>query len=182
MSNYRRWFQQGGTYFFTVVTYSRRELFRDPDARSLLGSVMREVQRERPVTTVAIVLLYDHIHTVWQLPAGDDDFSTRWKLIKRRFTERWIARGGVEGEVTGSQAARGNRGIWQKRFWEHLIRDEEDLEAHCDYIHYNAVKHRYVRSPNDWPYSSFHRFVKLGHYSNDWGRQEPRSISGLDFE
>ena len=129
----------------------------------------------------SIAARFHHARSSPRAP-GDDDFSTRWKLIKRRFTERWIARGGAEGDVTGAQAARGSRGIWQKRFWEHLIRDEEDLEAHCDYIHYNAVKHGHVRSPKDWPYSSFHRFVKLGHYSNDWGRQEPPSIAGLSFE
>jgi len=182
MSDYRRWYQPGGTSFFTVVMYRRHPFFGDEAARTLLGSVMREVKDEMPFETVAIVLLPDHLHTIWTLPSGDGDFSARWKEIKSRFTERWIAHGGFEVAVTPSQKRRGNRGIWQRRFIEHLIRDEGDLERHCDYIHYNAVKHGLVLQPADWPHSSFRRFVELGQYESDWGRAEPKSVFGLDYE
>jgi len=182
MTDYKRWYQPGGTSFFTVVTYRRFHLFGDENARSLLGRVMREVRDELPFETVALVLLPNHLHAVWSLPSGDEDFSTRWKEIKSRFTERWLAQGGSEMSVTPSQKRRGNRGIWQRRFIEHLIRDENDLERHCDYIHYNPVKHGYALAPWDWTSSSFRRFVQLGQYEPDWGRREPLSISGLDYE
>jgi len=182
MSDYRRWYQPGGTSFFTVVTYGRFRLFDELQARQLLGEVMREVRAELPFETVAIVLLPDHLHTVWALPTGDGDFSTRWKEIKTHFTTRWLAMGGKEMPVTPSQKRRGNRGIWQRRFIEHLIRDQDDLEGHCDYIHYNPVKHGHVSRPWDRTDSSFRRFVELGQYEWDWGRSEPDSIAGLDYE
>src|SRR5215213_4408282 len=100
MPDYRRWYQPGGTYFFTVVTYRRWKLFRDPNARSLLGSVIRQFTQERPFDTLAIVLLWDHLHCVWSLPRGDADYSSRWKEIKVRFTEAWIDSGGRELPVT----------------------------------------------------------------------------------
>jgi putative transposase len=160
----------------------RYPFFAKEEARTLLGTVVREVQKEMPFKTVAIVLLPDHLHAIWTLPPDDADFSTRWKEIKSRFTERWLAQGGKEMPVTPSQKHRGNRGIWQRRFIEHLIRDENDLERHCDYIHYNPVKHGYVLQPADWPYCSFHRFVALGQYEADWGRSAPASLFGLDYE
>ena len=182
MSNYRRWHQPGGTFFFTVVTYGRWNLFSNPQARQFLGEAIREVCIELPFETIAIVLLPDHLHAIWTLPAGDADFSTRWKKIKATFTERWLAAGGREMPVTAAQASRGNRGIWQRRFFEHLVDDETDLERHCDYIHYNPVKHGLARRPGDWQHSSFKRFVALGHYESDWGRLEPAAIRDLDYE
>jgi putative transposase len=182
MSNYRRWYQPGGTYFFTVITYGRRPLFRNELGRDLVGTVMREVQGEMPFKTEAIVLLHDHLHAIWTLPPGNDGFPDRWQEIKTRFTKNWLAAGGSEARVTRSQAARGHRGIWQKRFWEHLIRDEDDLSNHCDYIHYNPVKHGYVRWPREWPYSSFHRFVAAGHYTLEWGGAVPTGIAGMNYE
>jgi putative transposase len=148
----------------------------------LLGDVMREVTGELPFETVAIVLLPDHLHAIWSLPRGDADYSTRWKEVKSRFTKRWLAEGGREAWVTPSQSRRGNRGIWQRRFIEHLIRDEDDLERHCDYIHYNPVKHGYAERPWNWEASSFRRFVALGQYPRAWGRTEPETIQGLDYE
>jgi putative transposase len=129
---------------------------------------------------VAIVLLPDHLHAIWSLPTGESNFSSRWKNIKGEFTERWLAAGGREMPVTPAQLRRGNRGIWQRRFIEHLIRDENDLERHCDYIHYNPVKHGYVDRPWDWHFSSFRRFVYLGHYEQDWGRTELPSLATFD--
>ena len=182
MPDYRRWYQPGGTYFFTVVTYRRWPLFREPAARDLLGTVLREVAEARPFTTVAIVLLWDHLHCVWSLPPGDRDYSGRWQKIKGDFTERWLAAGGRELPVTPAQRARGHRGVWHKRFWEHLVRDEAGLEVRCDYVHYNPVKHGYVRRPWDWTWSSFHRFVEAGSYEWDWGRTEPTHLRGTDWE
>jgi putative transposase len=182
VSDYRRWYQPGGTSFFTVVSYKRFRLFEDAAARALLGNVMRDVAAVAPFETVAIVLLPDHLHAIWALPPGVEDYSRRWKRIKADFTDAWLAQGGKEMPVTPSQARRGARGVWQRRFIEHLVRDEEDLERHCDYIHYNPVKHEHAGRPWDWPHSSFRRFVELGQYEWDWGRSEPESIKGLDYE
>src|SRR5262245_19660722 len=128
MSDYRRWIVDGGTYFFTVVTYRRRRLFANQAARKLLGDVMRSVAAERPFQTVAIVVLPDHLHTIWTLPLRDHDYSGRWKRIKNRFTREWLGLGGREAQVAASQSRRGHRGICQRRFWEHMVRDETDLE------------------------------------------------------
>ncbi len=121
-----------------------------------------------PVDVVAIVLLPDHLHALWTLPAADDRYSMRWNWIKREFTRAWLALGGVEQPRQASRRRERRRGIWQRRFWEHTIRDGADLEAHFDYIHYNPVKHRLVRRPRDWPWSSFHRWVLAGHYDINW--------------
>jgi putative transposase len=182
MPSYLRWFQPGGTFFFTVVTYERWPLFRDESARALLGSIMRSVAREVPFQTRAIVLLWDHVHCVWSLPRGDSDFSLRWQEIKSRFTKTWCQRSGDEQPVSASQHERRHRGIWQRRFWEHCVRDESDLEKICDYVHYNPVKHGYAERPADWPWSSFHRFVREGHYPPEWGRSLPENIRTMDWD
>ncbi len=107
-------------------------------------------------------------------PYGDDRFDRRWKWIKAAFTEHWLAAGGDERSRSPSRLARGERGIWQRRYWEHLIRDEEDLERHVDYIHFNPIKHGLVTRPGDWPWSSYHRYVRLGRYPADWGATTPQ--------
>jgi putative transposase len=135
-----------------------------------------------PFETVAMVLLWDHLHTIWTLPPGDDDYSTRWKKLKGKFTRRWLKAGGNELPRSASRKARGERGIWQRRFWEHTALEENDLEAHLDYIHYNPVKHAYVQRPWDWPFSSFRRYVRLGQYGEDWGTTEPAYLRRLDLE
>lgn len=169
MSDYRRYFVAGGTYFFTVVTERRTPLFANASARRLLGSTMRRCFLIYPVQSVAIVLLPDHVHALWTLPRGDADFSLRWRWIKREFTRAWLVAGGSEQPTSSARRAERRRGLWQRRFWEHTIRDEADLEAHFDYVHYNPVKHRLVSRVCDWPWSSFHRWVRAGHYSADWG-------------
>jgi len=168
MSEYRRVYVPGGTYFFTVVTEGRARLFASDRARQLLGSVMRQCFQRRPVEIAALVLLPDHLHTLWTLPPGDQEYSLRWRWIKREFTRHWLALGGREQNRAKSRVRERRRGVWQRRFWEHTIRDEADLEAHFDYIHYNPVKHRLVTRPRDWPWSSFHRWVNNGHYDIDW--------------
>ncbi len=122
-----------------------------------------------PFTTVAIVLLPDHLHTVWTLPTGDADYSTRWKIIKARFTIAWLKSGHKEAAISDGYHDQRRRGIWQPRFMEHTILDELDLHNHANYIHYNPVKHRYVGNPRDWAWSSFHRYVKSGDYDINWG-------------
>ena len=182
MPNFRRWYQEGGTWFFTVVTCQRQPLFKNAPASQRLGNCIRSEQSTNRFENIAIVLLPDHLHCVWQLPRGDSDFSNRWKRIKSQFSREWIRHGGQEANISDKAATRGQRGIWQSRFWEHMIRDQQDLKNHCDYIHYNPVKHGYVDAPKDWTSSSFQRFVKTGEYEMDWGRSEPENITNLNLE
>jgi putative transposase len=168
----RRFFVAGGTYFFTLVTAGREPIFSQERARTLLGTAMREKRKDAPFDTVAIVLLPDHLHTIWTLPPGDHDYAGRWQAIKAKFTSAWLNLGGQEQEVSLGYRRQRRRGVWQPRFMEHTIRDERDLHHHADYIHYNPVKHGYVRSPKDWPWSSFHRYVRAGDYPPDWGCQD----------
>jgi putative transposase len=172
MSDYRRYFVAGGTYFFTVVTHRRVRLFDDARARRLLGSAFRRCQLQMPMDILAIVLLPDHLHCLWALPPGDKDYSQRWQWIKSEFTHQWLECGGAELPRQSSDLRERRRGVWQRRFWEHTIRDESDLERHADYIHYNPVRHKLVKSPREWPWSSFRRYVQLGHYQENWGQSE----------
>lgn len=182
MSSYRRWFVPGGTYFFTVVTYKRHPFFADSLAQNLLRTAWIDVQREIGFTNLASVLLPDHFHCLWTLPPGDDNYSIRLKSIKDCFTSEWLSRGGYELQLTPSQTKRGHRGIWQRRFWEHVIRDATDLERHFDYIHFNPVKHGYVTRPKDWPHSTFGRYLRTGHYTSEWGSRCPIHIEDCDWE
>lgn len=162
MPNYRRAFAPGGTYFFTVVVADRRAsiLTERIDA---LSNAFRVVRAWRPFAMPAFVVLPDHLHCIWSLPEGDADFPARWNRIKGEFSR------GVDDRGYGSpsRTSKRERSIWQRRYWEHLIRDERDLRNHIDYIHYNPVKHGWVQRPGDWPYSSFHRFVLKGALSAD---------------
>lgn len=182
MPNYLRHFQTGGTFFFTVVTAERRPLFLDDTARIYLRTAIQTVQDEQPFEMVAIVLLPEHIHCIWTLPEGDSDFSARWSCIKRQFTKQWLS--GCRSATAISPTRRKHRecGVWQKRFWEHRIRDEMDLIHHVNYIHYNPLKHSLVSCPHAWPYSSFHRWVREGYYREDWlCRCEGRQAIVPDF-
>ncbi|MCC6508306.1 MAG: transposase [Pirellulaceae bacterium] len=176
MSDYLRWFTPGGMVFLTVVTYARRSILTTDQGRAMLRAAIKEVRGKRPFNLVATVLLPDHWHLVMKLPATDADYSTRIKRVKEEFTQRWLKCGLAEARVTDSQRRRGERGIWQPRFWEHTIRDEHDLEACVDYIHWNPRKHGLVNRVCDWPWSSFHRFVAARHYSRDWGGTNPNTI------
>ena len=166
--NYRRNFQPGGTFFFTVVTYRRQHLFDDPVAFELLQEVLRAVKAEHPFRMEAWVVLADHLHMIWTLLSGDSDFSGRWSEIKSQFTRRWLACGGREVEVTTAKRHEGRRGIWQPKFIEHTIRNEDDFITHVEYIHYNPVKHGYVACPKDWVRSSFAEYVRRALYPRDW--------------
>ena len=135
----------------------------------LLGKVFREMKQRWPVEINALVLLPDHFHTIWSLPSGDAEYPTRWAWLKKEFTKRFLAQGGREQNRSQSRRRNRRRGVWQRRYWEHTIEDEEDFDAHFDYVHWNPVKHEYVRCPRDWPYSSFHRWVKKDVYPPNWG-------------
>ena len=168
MRNYRRAFRPGGTFFFTLVTYGRRRFLCDDLARTLLREAIDACRVAKPFTIEGFVLLPDHLHALWTLPPGDADFSSRWMRIKRRFTRGWIAAGAWEGAVSDSRRRNRRRGVWQRRFWEHVIRDRDDFERHLNYIHYNPVKHHMATCPHAWPWSSFHRLVQNRVYRPAW--------------
>jgi putative transposase len=169
MPEYRRVKQNGGIYFFTLVTYRRQELFISPEIRNLLMQTVNEVREFHPFEMIAYCVLPDHVHFIWQMPENENDYSMRIGLIKRRFTKKYIQKFGETLEKSDSQFKRREVTIWQRRFWEHLIRDECDLEQHIEYVHYNPIKHGLVRRVCDWDFSSFHDFVKAGVYVYDWG-------------
>lgn len=182
MPDYKRWFRDGGTYFFTVVTYNRRKIFCNSNARTSLHQAIAEVQALHPFEILAVVLLPDHCHCIWKMADDDDNFSVRWAMIKRRFTKLWLNSSRQDVSVSASRTKRGERGVWQRRFWEHLIRDQQDFARHMDYIHYNPVKHEYVLCPHQWKYSSFHRWVKENVYEFDWLCQCDENCKPPNFE
>ena len=166
MGRYVRARVAGGTWFFTVVTAGRRRWLASTQGLDAFRSSYRDVAKDQPFETVAMVVLPEHLHCVWRLPDGDDDFSRRWQRIKRRTTERMRRRG-----MTGP--------FWQARFWEHSIRDERDLRMHLDYVHYNPVRHGLVGKAAEWSASSIHRYIRDGWYSPDWGVAEPDDVEAV---
>jgi len=137
MPNYARVFMPGGTFFFTLVTYQRHPIFQQKQARHCLNSAFQEILQNKPFEIISIVLLPDHLHCVWTLPEGDNDFSTRWRWIKTQFTRKYGKFCNDERGLSQSRKNKQERGFWQRRFWEHMIRDEKELAAVCNYIHYN---------------------------------------------
>jgi putative transposase len=164
MTRYRRAKVEGGTFFFTVALADRSSdlLVRHIDR---LRRIYKAVQDKYPFESIAVCVLPEHLHAVWTLPSGDADFPLRWTLIKSGFS-RGLP---VDTERSASKVAKREKGVWQRRYWEHSIRDETDLARHVDYIHFNPVKHRYVSRVSNWPYSSFHRYVARGLLPPDWG-------------
>ncbi len=174
MTIYRRAKIEGGTYFFTVNCAERHNNQILTNHIHLLRQVIRSVKDRRPFVIEAMVVLPEHLHCIWTLPPGDADYQTRWSLIKAGFS-----RSIPEGERrSASRLKRGERGLWQRRYWEHLIRDDRDFERHVDYIHWNPVKHGLVRRVTDWPWSSFHAFVRRGVYPDDWACAVEPAIQG----
>ena len=176
MATYRRLFVPGACYFFTVTTANRQPLLIKPFFYETLKTSIAQVKRVYPFAIEAFVLLPDHLHCIWTLPDGDYDYSKRWSIIKRLTSQ---ATRHLLVDIF-SPAARNRRGLglWQRRFWEHLIRDENDFYAHLDYIHWNPVKHSYVSRAVDWPYSSFHKFLKKGVYSESWAADDTEGEFG----
>ena len=160
---YRRTWQPGGTYFFTVNLADRSSNLLVA-AVDTLREVVRIVKARHPFDILAWVVMPDHLHVLWTLPDGDGDNATRWALIKSGFS-RHIPPG---EQVAASRRRKGERGIWQRRFWEHLITDETDLSRHFDYVHINPVKHGHAQRASDWPYSSIHRYIHAGWITRDW--------------
>ncbi|TXH64915.1 MAG: transposase [Lysobacteraceae bacterium] len=163
MPNYRRMWLPGGTYFFTVNLLERRRRLL-VERIEALGHAFRRARADRPYTMVACVVLPDHLHCIWTLPEGDADIANRWRQIKLDFSRSVPA----DERLSHRRQAKAERGIWQRRYWEHLIRDECDLHNHIDYIHLNPLKHGLVARVADWPYSSLHRYVHDGNLPSNW--------------
>ena len=169
---YRRNRVPGGTYFFTAALRDRRSMLLVEHVEALRDALGRTL-RKRPFVVDAMVVLPDHIHAIWTLPQDDADYAGRWRLFKSGFT-----RAAAQAGVALSRNAKGECNLWQRRYWEHTIRDEADLARHVDYIHVNPVKHGLVSRAADWPYSSFHRYVRLGLCSTEWAGAD----GGLEVE
>jgi putative transposase len=164
MTDYRRAYVPGASWFFTVNLAERHNNPLLVEHIEQLRAAFRYVKQRHPYRMDAVVILPDHIHCIWTLPPNDADFSKRWNLLKGHFS-RAIAKG---EPISSSRIHRRERGIWQRRFWEHLLRDQDDWNRHIDYIHWNPVKHGWAERVADWPYSSFHQFVEQGVYQQNW--------------
>ena len=167
MSRYVRFPLPGATYFFTVALQDRSARYL-VDHVADLRACLAEVKDRHPFTIDAMVVLPEHLHALWTLPGGDGDFAVRWMLLKQGFTRRLNSNGALD-EAAAGHRRKGQRSLWQQRFWEHQIRDAEDFARHIDYIHFNPVKHGWVLRARDWPYSSLHRAVREGILPADWG-------------
>ncbi|WP_221064727.1 REP-associated tyrosine transposase [Methylomagnum ishizawai] len=176
MSNYRRAFIPGGTWFFTVNLLQRRGNNLLVSEIDLLRATVKNVRNHHPFQINAWVVLPEHLHCIWTLPPGDSDFSTRWRLIKSGFS-RALPKTERRSEV---RQAAGERGVWQRHYWEHAIRDDADYERHVDYVHMNPLKHGWVRRVSEWPYSIFHRYVEKDIYPMDWCGDGSISVAGDD--
>ncbi|MBI5782575.1 MAG: transposase [Gammaproteobacteria bacterium] len=174
MSDYRRSRITGGTFFFTVVTHERQPTLTTEAARTALREAIQQARTTLPFQIDAWVLLPDHLHCLWTLPEGDANFSARWAIIKRRVSGACAAE--INTPRSDSERKRNEHAFWQRRFWEHQIRDDADMARHLDYIHWNPVKHGLVKAVKDWPYSSFHKYVVRGTYPGDWGGGEIANV------
>jgi len=177
---YRRVYLPGGSYFFTLVTENRRDILVTEATIDVLREAFRRVMQKRPFHMDAIVVLPDHLHCIWTLPHEDQDFSVRWRLVKTWFTKHCDA--ALRVEPDHARKRKGQQAIWQHRYWEHLLRDDEDYARHIEYIHYNPVKHGYVSRPIDWRYSSFRRYVKQGVYEKNWGTMAVEFSENIGME
>ena len=175
MPDYRRAWHPSGTYFFTVNLLQRQGNDLLVRQVGLLRAAVKSVRQRHPFVIHGWVVLPDHLHCVIELPADDADFATRWRLIKTEFSKA-LPKTERRSRV---RAARGERGIWQRRYWEHLIRDDVDFRAHMDYVHINPLKHGLVRHVRDWPHSTFHRLVEQGIYPANWAGDDD---DGLEYE
>ncbi len=174
---YRRATVPGASYFFTLITYQRHRLFSDASNVERWRRAVAKVQRARPFVVEAEVVMPDHLHMIWTLPETDADYATRIRLVKTAFTKDLSSR--VSSVATSeSRISKGERDVWQRRYWEHVIRDERDFEAHLDYIHANPVQHGLVARPIDWPHSTFGVWLERGAYDPWWGTDEMPPLPG----
>jgi len=171
MSNYKRVCLPNHSYFFTVVTANRQPLFSKDKNVQLLKSAFRDVQSRKPFKTEAICVLPEHLHCIWTM-LDDCNYSIRWQVVKTYFSRQYRFH---NPELKRIQ-------IWQPRYWEHTIHDQDDFDKHVDYIHYNPVKHGLVNAVGDWPYSTYRKFLSRGYYDDGWGSNEPVSIAGMQCE
>ncbi|MEA5533272.1 REP-associated tyrosine transposase [Crocosphaera sp. XPORK-15E] len=168
MSQYRRSYLPGGTFFLTVVTYQRIPIFLEPENITLLRTAIAQMRQEKPFKFTGAVILPDHLHFLWTLPHKDSNYSQRVSRFKTLFTRSLPNKCLLNDTISASRRKHRERNVWQRRFWEHTIKDEIDLKRHLDYIHYNPVKHGLVSCPHLWQYSSFHEAVKNGIYDKNW--------------
>ena len=181
MPDYRRIYIPGGTFFFTLVTYKRRKIFASNQAIDLLDLAISKVMAYHPFSIDAFCILPDHIHFIWTMNENDCDYSLRIGQFKRYFSRMYWDKFAVYSDVSDSRIKRGETAIWQRRFWEHTIRDHGDLSRHIEYIHYNPVKHGLVESARDWIQSSFRQYVKDGFYDIDWADNTNLKLEGTAF-
>ena len=181
MPEYRRADAKGATYFFTVNTYRRQKVLIDDDVRNALRQGIEKARIRFPFEILAWVLLPDHLHCLWRLPEGDADYAKRWGIIKRHVSQSCDQRFNHEEELSDSRLKRKESGLWQRRYWEHQIRDETDLARHVDYVHWNPLKHGLVDKIADWPYSTFHRYVEQGVYPKNWCGDRVTELKDTEF-
>lgn len=168
MPRYRRARVPGGTYFFTVVTEGRQPFLTTPDIRDSLREAVQAVRLDAPFRIDGWVLMPDHLHAMWTLPGGDADYADRWRRIKGHVTRQCGERYWHQGQLTQRRVAKGQGTLWQHRYWEHLIRGDRDFRLRLDYLHANPIKHGLATRIQDWPWSTFHRYVRAGVYTLDW--------------
>ncbi|MBI4643298.1 MAG: transposase [Deltaproteobacteria bacterium] len=181
MPEYRRIKVAGGTYFFTVNSHNRRPLSTSEIVRQGLRDAIIKTRKTLPFKIDAWVLLPDHLHAIWTLPPEDANFAARWAMIKQYTSKSCRHLFDNNEKVGDSRRTRKEMNLWQRRFWEHLIRDDDDYEKHFDYIHWNPAKHGYVTRVIDWPYSTFHRYVAKEIYPPDWGGCNTEVFKDLKF-
>jgi len=171
MPNYRRYYVPNAIYFIVVVTKGRRPIFTDKENVDLFLQVMREVRQRKLFALLAYSIIPDHVNLLIR-PTGEANFSQIMHSLQRNYTMRFKGIRGIARSLS----------LWQRGFWDHMIRDEEDLGRHLDYIHYNPVKHGLVTRPEDYVYSSYRYWLEQGYYEAGWGYAEPETIDGMDFE
>jgi putative transposase len=188
MPEYRRAYLPGSSVFLTLITYQRDKLFLLPENIDKLRQACNLIMAEKPFTIDAAVILPEHIHFLWTLPPGDADYSYRVGRMKVLFTRALRGANNLPENMCESRKKHRESNVWQRRFYEHTIRDEFDLHKHLDYLHFNPVKHGLVKCVHDWGYSSFHRGVRRGEYDAKWGCQcgnnsfTPQVASLIDLE
>lgn len=173
MSHYWRWRKPGAWLFFTVVTYQRQSVFNNEIAWTILRNAIIKTRQTHPFEIFASVLMPNHLHCIWILPPNDDDYPTRWRLIKSRTTHELISAGWSDNSPGKSRSRTGEKTVWQRRYRERVLKNELNVKRHLDYLHYNPVKHGLAKQAAEWPYSSFKKFVELGEYALDWGAEVP---------